>query len=430
MARLKPLEEAQLEILGSVRPLPAERVSLAEARGRVLAEKVRASGDLPAFRNSAMDGYALMSADTAGAPVALRVAGVVAAGERSCTPVEAGCAVKIMTGGLIPPGADAVAPVESTVEDDRGFVTVAEQVAESSCIREAGEDLMTGDTLLERGSRLEATDIGLLAAIGVTAPRATRRPRVAVLSTGDEVVPTEADEVPLGSVRDANRPMLRAMLEAVGAEVADLGVVCDDPARVRDVLCIAAGESDAIVASGGVSMGDMDAVKQALRELGSFGLWKIAVQPGKPFAFGFHGTTPLFGLPGNPGAVVVAFEQLVRPALLHMMGSRCLFRPRTTGVMGVTVDTNPEKTVFLRVMVRGERRVAHLAGSQSSGVLSSMVASDAFAVIPRGIGSVEEGEPITLEMFRERESLTAEEGIAIPPQAAGTRGAHRSEAFV
>ncbi len=427
MGRLKPLEEAQLEILGSVHPLPAERVPLDEARNRVLVERVRATGDLPAFRNSAMDGYALRAADTDRVPVALRVVGTVAAGGVSPMPVEPGCAVKIMTGGPIPPGADAVTPVETTVDDGRGFVTVSERVAEGSCIREAGEDLEAGAGLLEPGTRLSPTDIGLLAAIGVTAPRATRRPRVAVLSTGDEVVPAETEEVPFGSVRDANRPMLRAMLEDVGAEVADFGVVSDNPARVRDVLCTAA--ADVIVTSGGVSMGDMDAVKQALLELGSFGLWKLAVQPGKPFAFGFHGETPVFGLPGNPAAVVVAFEQLVRPALLHMMGSRCLFRPRTTGVMGSTVDTNPEKTVFLRVMVRGERRVTHLAGSQSSGVLSSMVASDAFAVIPRGVGSVEEGEPVTLEMFRGRESLTAEEGMAIPPQAAGTKGDRRCEAF-
>jgi molybdenum cofactor synthesis domain-containing protein len=260
------------------------------------------------------------------------------------------------------------------------------------------------------GTLLTPPHLGVLAAIGEIDPVVHRRPRVAILSTGDEVVPPETPRLEPGHIRDTNRPMLGALLTELGVEVEDLGIVGDDADLLRSVLLGAAAEADAILTSGGVSMGEYDLVKQILTELGDIDLWRVAMQPAKPFAFGSIGTTPLFGLPGNPVSVLVAFEQFVRPALSVMMGRSAVFRSRSAGVMAEGVDTDPEKTVFLRVAVdRGDPPRARLAGGQSSNVLSAAADADAFAVIPVGTGRVEEDEIVTLEWFRHPAARTVEE---------------------
>jgi molybdopterin molybdotransferase len=234
---------------------------------------------------------------------------------------------------------------------------------------------------------------------------------VAILSTGDEVLPMETASLPPGAIRDANRPMLRARAAGLGAEVADFGIVPDDPTGLRSILEEAAASSDAVVTSGGVSMGDYDLVKQVLTGMGSVEFWRVAMQPGKPFAFGRVGETPLFGLPGNPVSVTVAFEQFVRPALLHRMGARFLFRPRAKGILTEPVETDPERTVFLRVSVdvshRG--RLVSLSGGQASNVLSALAGADAFAVVPVGTAGLPAGAEVELEMYCRPESRTAEE---------------------
>jgi molybdopterin molybdotransferase len=248
--------------------------------------------------------------------------------------------------------------------------------------------------------------------LGYARPLVRRRPCVAILSTGDEIVPAETGELGPGKIRDANRFTLRGGLEQVGAEVIDLGIVGDDADELRDRLMEAAAGADVVVTSGGVSMGEYDVVKHLLTELGTVEFWKVAMKPAKPFAFGRLDDTPFFGLPGNPVSVAVAFEQFLRPALLHMMGSTRLFRPRLHGILDDRVVTDPQKEVFLRVAVRsGPDGLFHASssGGQGSNILTALAAADAFAVIPVGTAEVAAGASVLLEMMHMPEERTAQE---------------------
>ncbi|MCB2224452.1 MAG: molybdopterin molybdotransferase MoeA [Actinobacteria bacterium] len=407
---MKPLADAQRHVLAAMAPLPTVAVPLAEALGLCTAAPVTAAHDVPPFANSAMDGFAVRASDTADAPVRLDVLEDVPAGSVPTLPVGPGRATRIMTGAPMPDGADAVVIVEETTSEG-STVRVGAPVAPGDSVRAAGSDVAAGATVLEAGVRLGPAHLGLLAAVGASAPMVRRRPVVAVLSTGDEVRPADAPALEPGAIRDANRPLLGALAAGVGAGVLDLGIVGDDAAALRSALERAAGEADVVLTSGGVSMGDYDLVKQVLGELGSVEFWRVAMQPAKPFAFGFLGGTPLFGLPGNPVSAMVSFEQFVRPALLRRMGARRLFRPRVPGVLEHAVETDPAKTVFLRASARHDGsawRVA-LSGGQSSHVLGALAAADAFAVVPVGTARLEAGDPVMLEMFHWPESRTAEE---------------------
>lgn len=336
----------------------------------------------------------------------------LAAGRVATRRVEAGTAIRIMTGAPIPEGADAIVKVEDTEPAD-GRVRVLGRAAAGTGVRPAGGDVQRGTTVFPAGVRLTPVHLAVLATIGVSAPPVRRRPRVAILSTGDEIQPPDTAELAPGWIRDSNRPLLAGLLAELGAEVVDLGIVPDDAARLRAALEEAAESSDAILTSGGVSMGEHDLVKQILSELGGVELWKVAMQPAKPFAFGVIRGTPLFGLPGNPVSVLVAFEQFARPALLTMMGCLRVFRPRLPGRMGESVSTDAAKTVFLRVTLRLEDDVlvARSAGGQASNVLSAAALADAFAVVPVGTGPVGPGERVDLEMFRWPESRTKLEAL-------------------
>ena len=290
------------------------------------------------------------------------------------SPLRPGTAVRIMTGAPLPEGADAVARVERTSALGSGRVRVEAAVPPGDGVRAAGSDLPCRAPWCSRaGERLTPGHLGVLASIGVARPRVLRRPLVAVLSTGDEVAPPDTEELAAGMIRDANRPLLAGMLADLGAEVLDLGIVGDDAGQLADALASAAADADAVITSGGVSVGDYDLVKQVLAGLGGVQFWKVAMQPGKPFAFGFLGHAPFFGLPGNPVSVIVSFEQLVRPALLRRMGARALFRPRVPGRLTAAVRTDPERTVFLRVNAtcREGRWEATPSGGQGSHVLSA-----------------------------------------------------------
>ncbi|MFQ5948607.1 MAG: gephyrin-like molybdotransferase Glp [Acidimicrobiia bacterium] len=334
-------------------------------------------------------------------------AGHVAGGE-----VESGTAIKIMTGAPIPAGADAVVKVEDTEPGD-GSVRVLVEVEPGTAIRPSGGDVVAGSLVLEEGERLGPAHLGVLASLGVARPLVRQRPRVAFMSTGDEVQPPETPRLQPGQIRDTNRPILAGLLTEFGAEVLDLGIVPDDAGLLLSALEKGAEEADAVVTSGGVSMGEYDLVKQVLVEQGHVEFWNVVMQPAKPFAFGFLGDTPLFGLPGNPVSVMVAFEQFLRPALLHRMGSRRLFRPRVSGVLRGAVRTNPEKAVFLRVtaVFRDGDWEVDLSGGQESNVLTALARADAFAVVPVGVGGMEAGEEIELEMFRWPEIRTLEEAL-------------------
>ncbi len=402
---MKRLAEARREVIAAMPPFP--EITAPAARGLVLSRPVVAPHAVPSFANSGVDGFAVQVADTAKTPVELRVIGDIPAGTAPSMTIVTGTVVRIMTGAPIPDGADGVVMVEDTeTVGDRVRILRAAHVGDH--VRPAGGDFAAGATVFPAGERLAPAHLGVLASIGVTSPFVTRRPVVAVLSTGDEVRSPDTITLPPGAIRDANRPMLVSLLTELGVEVRDMGIVPDDARLLRSTFDEAAATCDMVVTSGGVSMGEHDLVKQVLTDLGRVDFWQVAMQPARPFAFGFLGTTPLFGLPGNPVSVMVAFEQFVRPALLAAMGARRLFRPRLPAVLGESLSSNPEKVVFHRVVFSGSG-VVRSAGGQASNVLTALAAADAFAVIPVGVGALAAGDTVMLEMFRADESRSLAE---------------------
>lgn len=402
---LKPLEEAQREILERVGPVEHETIALDDSLGRVLAADVVAPEDVPPFVNSAMDGFAVQSGDVARPGAKLRViedlpAGTVAAGE-----VRPGQAMRIMTGAPLPDGADTVVRVEDTTFDE-GVVTIAESVAVGMSVRPAGGDVERGDLVFPRGTRLGPMHVGVLATVGMATPTVFRKPRVAFMSTGDELSPVDSGALLPGKIRDSNRPMLASLLIEAFVDGIDLGSIPDDESRLRATLDEAAAH-DVVVTTGGVSMGDYDVTKRLLQGRADVEFWRVAIQPAKPFAFGKIGDALFFGLPGNPVSAFVSFEQFVRPALMKMSGSRFVFRRRLNAVAGEHLETDPEKTVFLRMAIEGEiegmPRVV-LSGGQSSNMLSAAARADGLAVVPYGTASVPEGGQVMFELSRAPEA--------------------------
>ena len=397
---MKILTEARQEVLGSIPRLGTEKVAVSSGRNRVLAAPVVARNDVPPFANSAMDGFAVRAADIGSVPVSLRIVDDVPAGSVPNVPVRAGEATRIMTGAPMPEGADTVVMVEDTSSaDDTVEIMAIPQPGDH--IRPAGSDVAAGSIVLAPGVRLTPRHLASAASVAGTI-EVSRQPVVAFMSTGDELVPADSETLEPGKIRDTNRVLLRTMLEELSLPLLDLGIIDDSLDSLREAYRRASAEADVIVSTGGVSMGDHDYVKQVLGELGTVGFWKVAMQPAKPFAFGNVDGTPLFGLPGNPVSTFVAFEQFLRPALLHMMGASRTLRPRISGTIGEDVDTNPEKEVFLRTILARDGRdlVALRSGGQGSNVLSALAAADAFAVVPVGVGSLTAGDEVTLEMFR------------------------------
>ncbi|MDF2730912.1 MAG: molybdopterin molybdenumtransferase MoeA [Acidimicrobiia bacterium] len=402
---MKPLEEARSEVLSSVGLLGVEQVPIWQGRGRVLATDVVAPENVPPFANSAMDGFAVRAADVSAAGSVLEVIGDLPAGSSTDIEVGPGQAIKIMTGAPMPPGADTVAKVEDT-STEGSKVTISTAVQPGTSVRPAGGDVPKGQVVFTAGTRLTPMHIGVLATIGVGQPQVYRRPRVAFMSTGDELTPPEAVGLEPGTIRDSNRPMLLSLLEDAGVEPVDLGIIPDDPDVLRDALR-RGSEADVVVSTGGVSMGDYDVTKMVLQGDADVGFWQVAIQPAKPFAFGHIGDALFFGLPGNPVSVLVSFEQFTRPALLKMQGARSTLRPQLVASAGETLETDPEKTVFVRVFVDGLEEglpTVVKSGGQASNVLSAAAAADGFAVVPRGTSVVERGDPVTVEMFKWPES--------------------------
>lgn len=399
---MRPLEESRADVLAAMKPLGSEEVPLEEAEGRVLAEDVTAPDDVPPFRNSAMDGFAVRGEDVGSVPVRLRVLEDVPAGSVATRAVEPGTAIKIMTGAPLPEGADTVVKVEVTTQPDPDTVEIAEVTEAGTAVRPAGGDIAAGDRVLERGMVLGPVELALLATAGVARPRVSRRPRVAVMATGDELRAPGSGDLRPGQIRESNRPLMRGLIREAGGEVVDLGIVPDTEDALMEALTRAAETADAIVTSGGVSMGEYDLIKQVLSERGSVDFWQVAMQPAKPFAFGQFGGVPLFGLPGNPVSVMVAFEQFARPGLLRMQGATELRRPRVPARLGESFRTDPAKVVFVRVAltVEADGLVARRSGGQSSNVLSALGAADGLAVVPVGVGEVSQGDAVEVELFR------------------------------
>lgn len=408
---MRTIAEVRSRILEAVRRLPAEPVWFEDAVGRILAEPVVAPHDVPSFANSAMDGFAVRAADVAEPGAVLAIVEDVAAGQVASSAVGPGEAVKIMTGAPMPEGADTVVRVEDT-EIEEGKVRILTSPPQGTSVRPTGGDVASGTTVFPAGTRLSPAHLGVLATIGVVEPVVSRRPKVAVMSTGDELVPPDTAALAPGMIRDSNRPMLVALVAESGAETIDMGRIPDDADALRAALGRAAVEAEVIVSSGGVSMGDYDVTKAVLREEADVSFYPVAMKPGKPQGFGTLGGTPFFGLPGNPVSVMVSFEQFVRPALLLMQGASALLRPRVSGIAGEDFHSDPEKEEYIRVRFVDDAAVPTVVQSGGSGshVLSGVANADAFAVLAIGESLVEAGGPVTLELFRAVETRERDDG--------------------
>ncbi len=383
------VDDARVVILAACPVLPARALPLAEALGCVTAGVTVAGHDVPSFANSAMDGFAVRAADTAGAPVTLEVVGTAAAGSAPGVAVGPGQAVRIMTGAILPAGADAIVMVERTSPAGAGTVTIEVAASAGDHLRHAGEDITAGQTLFEPGSELGPGHLGVLASVGAEAVDVVPKARVGVLSTGDELTSAPGDLRP-GQIRDSNRPMLLALAANAGCVPVDLGSAPDDEAAITAAIERGVAECDAIVTSGGVSVGDFDYVKVVLDRLGDMHWWQVAVKPAKPLAFGTVRGTPVFGLPGNPVSSMVSFELFARPALRQMMGHRDRFRPELPAVADEALRRQPDgKVHFLRVVATADpdgRLHVRPSGGQGSHHLRAMALANALAVLPDGAG--------------------------------------------
>lgn len=389
-------DEALERVLGAVGRLEADDVPLERALGCALARDITAPHDLPPFANSAMDGYAVRACDTAGAgpgsPVRLKVVGEVPAGGAEEMDVAEGCAVRIMTGAPVPPGADAVVMVEDTRLEGE-HVLVSLEARPGQHVRPAGEDVAAGEVVMHAGDEVRPQHLGMLAAIGFAMVPIVRRPRVALLTTGDEVVEPDA---PLrrGQVRNSNRYSVGAQVHESGAQLTFFRHVPDDLEQARLALREAAAGADMVVSVGGVSMGERDYVRSAMEESGQVAFWRVAIKPGKPFLFGSVGGRLCFGLPGNPVSAMVTFELFVRPALRRMGGHRAVQRPRVAARLAGEVQHEPGRREFLRARVEWTRDgpVCHPALRQGSAMLSGMLNANALAIVPEDAVRLQVGE--------------------------------------
>jgi molybdopterin molybdotransferase len=384
------LADAQRVVVGSCAPLRPVETPATDAVGRVLADDVAAGEDVPPFANSAVDGYAVIAEDTAAAPVELAVVGELAAGAPPPSePLSFGKTIRIMTGAPMPPGADAVVMVEDSERLDGEKARLSVSVRPGTSVRTAGDDVRRGDIVFAAGTVVTPAVLGVLASINARSVRAYPPARVAVMSTGDELVTDGAPLAP-GQIRETNQTMLAPLLRAAGCTVKTFGVVPDDEATLEQTLRTAAESADAIVTSGGVSMGDYDVVKAVLGRIAEMHWMQVAIKPAKPFAFGTIEGTPVFGLPGNPVSSFVSFELLARPALRRMMGHTDPFRPTVPAIADRGIRRRPDGKIHLvRVIATfGADGRLHVepVSAQGSHQLAATALANALAVVDDGDG--------------------------------------------
>jgi len=412
------VEEALKAILSPLSPLPAERIPLREAHGLVLAEDIFADVDNPPFDNAAVDGYAVRAEDTIGAtheqPVRLRVLGEVSAGVVAKHSVEPGTCLRVMTGAPIPDGADAMVMMEDTrpfapspfIPSSRRGEEQTEEVAilaparKGDHIRRRGEDVKQGERVLRAGSRIGAAEAAMLAAMGCAFPLCVRRPRVVVISTGDELVEITQKPGP-GAIRDSNRYALAALVAEANAQLLGMRCLPDDERAIEEAFRACAGldgsePADVIITSGGVSVGERDYVKPVLERIGTLELWKVKMKPGKPIAYGHVGRTLFFGLPGNPVSAMVTFELFVRPALCKLAGITAWKRPCVRALLTNDLPHSPGRREYVRAMAyyHANRVYVRPTGAQGSGMLSSMLGANALIVLPESSPGARSGEEV------------------------------------
>ena len=391
-------------MLASLSPLAGiERVSLTRALGRALAEEVFAPYDLPPFPNSAMDGYALRHRDIEPyGKAGLEVIGTSFAGRPYPDAIESGQCVRIFTGAAMPRGADSVV-MQEHVRRDASHIRLTRPVQPQVNVRPAGDEIQAGGRLLEQGRRLRAADVGVLASAGFSEVSVVRKLRVAFFSTGDELRPV-AEPLDFGQIHDSNRYTLHGLLHDPAIEAIDLGLVSDDPVELKRVLLDASVQADAIISSGGVSVGDADFVTGALAELGRVEFWKVAVKPGKPFAFGRIGQSWFFGLPGNPVAVMVIYLQLVRPALLRLMGAEPCPPLRLPATCRSSLKKSPGRMEFQRGLFASDGQgglAVTGCPAQGSHQLLGLSQANCFIVLPAESVGVQAGDNVVIEPFLE-----------------------------
>lgn len=407
------VNEALQLVLDGVDVLSSETVPLLDALDRVLAQSVVAQDSLPPFANSSMDGYAVRAADVQGAnrekPITLRVVGEVAAGAVPVTTLgEEGQTVRIMTGAPLPDGADAVIPVEETSEPwrerDRPLpdnIDVYRGVDPGDYVRYPGEDIDAGEQVLPPGHVLRPQEISVLASLGVAQVSVVRRPRVAILATGDELIPVNEPLQP-GKIRNSNGYAQTAQVMALGAIPVPLGIARDTEEDVRGRLQAGLDAGmDLFVSSAGVSVGAYDVVKAVLEDEGNVGFWRVRMRPGKPLAFGTYAGIPYLGLPGNPVSSMVSFERFARPAILKMAGYEEMERPQVTVTMRDAITSDGRETYARAVVERGPdgAYLASTTGSQGSHIMTSLVRANALVIVPEGVKHVPAGEQLQAMMI-------------------------------
>lgn len=409
MSELLNVDTAVERILADIHPLAAEQVALQDALGRVLAEDVRAETAIPPFANSSMDGYAVRAADTANGSARLRVVLDIPAGalppERA---VQLGEAARIMTGAPMPPGADAVVPMEQT---DQGWnageppplpdtVGILKGVKAGDSVRPIGEDVQAGQTVLRAGHTLRAAELGVLAALGYARVTVVRQPRVAIVSTGDELLEADQPLTP-GKIRDSNSYTLAGLVTTYGGIPIRIPIARDTLDDVRRRFNEALShEPDVILSSAGVSVGTFDVVRTVLNELGAVNFWRVNLRPGKPLAYGHLKGVPFFGLPGNPVSAMVTFDVFVRP-VLQKLTQKPEPLPTVQAVVGEAMRSDGRRS-YIRVILSREngQLVATTTGTQSSGALTSMVLADGLLIIPEGVTQVAAGQTLDVRLLR------------------------------
>ncbi len=396
-------------ILKQAKRLEPVGVPLTESLGKVLAEDIVSRDDIPPFANSAMDGYAVIASDVTGAstddPVELEVLEDLPAGQVATKTVKNGTAIRIMTGAQMPEGADAVIQVEKTSSGTgegvrHGFVKILGQAKTGENVREAGEDVKKGDTVLTERAVLSPAAVGLLASLGYPEVKVVKTPRVAVITTGDELLNIDQPLQP-GKIRNSNAYSLYAQAEQAGAVPIASGISVDTKEALTKLLKKSLEEADVVVTTGGVSVGDYDVVKDVMDLIGAkLNFWSVAQKPGKPLGFWTYGEKLLFGLPGYPVATMVCFEEYVRPAIRKMMGYGKLFRPEVEAILTNDLKKKPGRLQFVRVIVRKEGNDYHVSstGPQGSGILRSMVLANGLALIQADTTFVKAGEKVTVHL--------------------------------